>query len=350
MNLKLASVLATVAVVAVAAPLRAVTGAAATDGPPGTSDGSFDGSNPYAVITDRNIFHLNPPPPPVSDADKKAKEVPKVFLNGIVSVGDDVRVLFSIPPKDNKSQTAYFKLGLGERDDVLELVRIHPNRQEVDVLVNGTPVTLSMLSNSLAAAPGGKAAPAAAPSPPGGPRGRQTAAAAAPEGSSAIIAGKSRDSSPYGNVAVAGGGGVATIGGGTSSSFGGGGGGVTVSGGGGGSFGSASGAGTSFGGGGGSVPSSYAGTTSTGTGVTVSGGTSAQIANALFSGTQAQTAYTPSPAPATPVLSEEQQVANMLIKYQAATSQGQSFPPLPPPVMHAGEEAGMSFPDLPPTP
>ena len=301
------------AVVAVAMPLRAVTGVGATAGPPGTSDGSFDGSNPYAVITDRNIFHLNPPPPPVSDADKKAKEVPKVFLNGIVSVGDDVRVLFSIPPKDSKGQTAYFKLGLGERDDVLELVRIHPNRQEVDVLVNGTPVTLSMLSNSLAAASVGKTAEA--PAPPGGPRGRPTAAApAAPEGSSAIIAGKTRESSPYGNVAVSGGGGATTIGGGGFGSSGGGG--VTISGGGG-SFG---GAGTTGGGANGGGAASYGG------GVSVGGGGSTfgqQIGNLLTGGGTASSGLTSSGMPQ-PIASPEQIESGLI---NMSMTSGMPLPP-----------------------
>ena len=140
---------------ALATPLQAFTGVAATAHPSSTSDGAGDNSNPYAIIIDRNIFRLNPPPPP-KDTEKKPVDLPKVYLNGIIKIGDDVRVLFSIPPKDAKSQTTYFKLAPGEKDDVLELVRIHPDQQEVDVLVSGTAMTLSMLSNSLASAQGAK--------------------------------------------------------------------------------------------------------------------------------------------------------------------------------------------------
>jgi hypothetical protein len=346
-KLKLASACAITGVLALSTALQALAAAAATAVPSTTSNGTGDASNPYAVIIDRNVFRLNPPPPPES-ANKKPVELPKVYLNGIIRVGDDVRVLFSIPPKDAKSLTSYFKLAPGEREDVLELVSIHPDQQAVDVIVDGTPMTLSMLSNSLASAPAGKPAggsPAPAPAP--APRG----------GSSVIIAGEARNSAPYGNVTVGGGGGggVTTIGGGNSSSFGGGSSGVTISGGGGGGMTGLGGGGNggggsaiSFGGG----NSSGGGVTSSGGGVTISGGAGAQIASALFSGTQgqSQTPYTPPPAPSTPVLSEAQQVANMLLHNAATAAAGQNGPPLPPTVVEAGESIGLTIPELPPTP
>ncbi|MGP8201212.1 MAG: hypothetical protein ACLQU4_17110 [Limisphaerales bacterium] len=330
MNLKLASACAIAAVMALAVPLRALTGAAASASPSSTSDGTGDKSNPYAVIVDRNVFRLNSPPPPVSEADKKAKELPKVYLNGIIRIGDDVRVLFSIPPKDSKGLTSYFKLAPGERDDVLELVRIHSNQQEVDVLVNGTPVTLSLLSNSLAAADSkGATGGPAQQAPPavlrGGPR--VPAPPDPPGGSSAIIAGKGRDSSPYGNVTVGGGGGgggVTTIGGGNSTSFGGGSGGVAVSGG-----------GSSFGGGGGGVSP----TSSYGGGTTVAGGgvnsVGSQIANDLFSGTSGTTGSSQgnqtgnSSSTEQPSLTPAEQMALLEQQKQTAEQAGRSFPPLP---------------------
>jgi hypothetical protein len=270
----------------------ALTGAAATYTPSSASDGFSDNSNPYAVIVDRNVFRLNPPPPPPSDADKKARDLPKVYLDGIIRIGDDVRVLFSIPPKDAKGATSYFKLAPGERDDVLELVKIHPNQQEVDILVNGTAETLSVLSNSLAVSDGKAAGGGSGPEPPpavlrGKRRGMDSPDASSPN----------RDSSPYGGVKVSGGGGgggaATTIGGG-GSSFGGGG---TMVGGGGSSF-----------GGGGASPSSYGG----GGGVSVSGGGSSslgsQIANNLFSGSSASL---PANVPTTPTLEPEEQIQKL---------------------------------------
>jgi hypothetical protein len=308
-NLKLTSACVIGGVMALAIPLRALTGVAATAYPSSSSDGAGDNSNPYAIIIDRNIFRLNPPPPP-KDTEKKPVDLPKVYLNGIIKIGDDVRVLFSIPPKDAKSQATYFKLAPGEKDDVLELVRIHPDQQEVDVLVSGTAMTLSMLSNSLASA-GGKAAGGAKASGP---------AAAPPGGSSAIIAGGGGNSSPYGRVTVGGGGGVTTIGGRNSTSFGGG--------------------GTSFGGGG----------TSFGGGVSVAGGTSAntvgqQLANALFSGTQ-NPGQGSTVGPTGPVASPEVQAANLLIQYEQDQQSGKSGPPLPPALAEmVGENTG----SVPPT-
>jgi hypothetical protein len=234
-NLKLTSVCVIGGVMALAIPLRALTGTAVTANPSSTSDEAGDNSNPYAVIISRNVFGLNPPPPPPSES-KKPVELPKVYLNGIIRVGDDVRVLFSIPPKDAKGQTTYFKLAPGEKDGVLELVKIHPDQQEVDVIVSDTAMTLSVLSNSLAATAGkgGGGAMASGPAVLHGGTPAPAATAAAPRESSAIIVGGGRDASPYGEVTVAGGGGGSGFGG---SSFGGGGssisigGGVSVSGG-----------------------------------------------------------------------------------------------------------------------
>ena len=42
-----------------------------------------DDSNPYSVITGRNVFHLNPPPPPPSTQKEKPPELPKVMLSGL---------------------------------------------------------------------------------------------------------------------------------------------------------------------------------------------------------------------------------------------------------------------------
>jgi len=41
-------------------------------------------ANPYEVIWDRNIFHLNPAPIPEPPPPPKPPELPKVMLTGIV--------------------------------------------------------------------------------------------------------------------------------------------------------------------------------------------------------------------------------------------------------------------------
>jgi hypothetical protein len=335
---------------AVAVPVPALKAAStvsapnpATSGLSSSSDGAGDNSNPYAIITDRNVFRLNPPPPPPS-AEKKPVDMPKVYLSGIIKIGDDVRVLFSIPPKDAKSPTSYFNLSPGEKDDVLELVRVHPDQQEVDVLVNGMPMTLSVASNSLAAsggavrAPGTRKGPAPGPPPPG-------FAGAAPHESSAIIAGGDTEPSRYGGVAVGGGGGaITTIGGGDSSSSRGGYGGVSV--GGGSSFGNGSG-GNGFGGGGGVNPSSGVNPSAYGSGssyggVSISGGGNAntsgeQSGNTVVSATPNSSVannlannLSNLPAAGQPELTPGQQALNLAAQTALADQEGKQMPPLPP--------------------
>lgn len=305
----------------VATSSRALTGVApanvhlaAAANPASTSDGNGDNSNPYAIIIDRNIFRLNPPPPPPVAAVKPV-DVPKVYLNGILKNGDDVRVLFSIPPKDGKSQTSYFKLApgetaSGEKEDVLELVRIHPDQQEVDVVVNGTAETLSVLSNSLASAggnAGGGAKSAPAPAP----------AALIANAPSSVVVGGDRSASRYGGGG-GGGGGVTVIGGGSSSSLGGG-------------------SGVLVGNGSGGSPTAYGG------GVSVSGGNGVgqQIASALMSGTPNQGQIgSPQTEPAAP---PEQQMLGLLLDH----TKNPNGPPLPPPLAEmVGENTGIT----PPTP
>ncbi len=265
-----------------------------------TSDNFDEGSNPYGVIVDRNVFRLVPPPP-LKTVEEKPIELPKVNFNGIFKMGNNIRVLFSIPPKDAKSQTAYFKLAPGEKQDALELVNIHPDQKEVDVLVNGTAETLSMASNNAAASGKGVAA-----APPPGPRGgapvAPVAAAAASTGGSSAIIGGDRGGSRYGSVTVSGGGsggGVTTIGGNNGSSYSGG---VTVSG----------------GGDNNPTPSSYAGNG-------VPGGN--QIANTLLAGAlgsgSGSVGGVPTPTTAIP---PEQQAALMA----ARSLIDPQLPPLPP--------------------
>src|ERR1700733_689091 len=81
-NLKLTSVCVFGVVMALTTSLQALTSAATSN----TSDGAGDNSNPYAVIVDRNIFRLNPVPLPPPPVDTKPKELPKVYLSGIIKI------------------------------------------------------------------------------------------------------------------------------------------------------------------------------------------------------------------------------------------------------------------------
>lgn len=265
-------------------------------------------SNPYVAIMDANIFRLNPTPPP-KPVEEKPVELPKVYLSGIIKVGHDVKVLFSIPAKDAKSQATYHSLAPGQEDDVLKLVSIHPDEKEVEVVVNGnTPMTLSVTKDTLAPSDGMPTGRRGLQQPQPGPV--AAAAGGASSSASAIIVGGG-ESSYGGGVSVAGGG-VTTIGANNKNNSIGGGNGVITSGGGGYNP-------TAFGGG------SYGG------GVSVSGGNSvgSQLASALFNGTPAQ-GQTSGTTPTQPAAPPEVQAATMLAENQQLQSQGKEGPPLPP--------------------
>jgi hypothetical protein len=137
----------------------------------GTAPGAAGAdSNPYSAIGNRNMFHLNPAPPPPDPSSTKPVDLPKVMLTGFVGKGDDIRVLMAIASKDNKGSPTYLSLRPGERwgdeqDREVELVKIHLDSEEVEIINSGTPMTLSVKSNSYASA----SAPAPAHSGPGGP-------------------------------------------------------------------------------------------------------------------------------------------------------------------------------------
>jgi hypothetical protein len=116
-------------------------------------------SNPYAIISDRNVFHLNPPPPPPEPTPPKPPDLPPVKLSGFQKIGDHMKVYLAIPNKDPK-ETAYLSLQQGEKGNDVEIVAIRADKGEVDILNTGTPQTLNLLSNGFAISGG---APAAAP-------------------------------------------------------------------------------------------------------------------------------------------------------------------------------------------
>ncbi|MGA2176811.1 MAG: hypothetical protein ABSH38_17680 [Verrucomicrobiota bacterium] len=263
-------------------------------------------ANPYAVISDRNVFHLNPPPPPPAPPEKPI-EVPKVMLSGFQKVGGTTRVFLAMPPKDQKDVTKYFNLAPGEREDPLEVVKVNSEKGEVDIINSGTPMTLSLASNSFVATaapshPAGGAPPM--PGMPGMPGGRRVPALPQGMPQAAAPSAPSAPSASSGNSAI-------IVGGGNSGGQ----------------------SGSSFG-------SSSFGSSSYGSPIVTGGGPAyvpanppaneggAQIANTLMSpATQYKMPPTPPPAP------PEVQAAGMLV-HKAAY--GEMSPPLPPGLENAG--------------
>ena len=84
--------------------------------------------NPYSVISDKNVFHLNPPPPPPAVAEKPP-ELPKVMLSGFQKVGKKMEVFLALPAKDPKD-TAYLALQAGDKSRGIEIVAIRANKRK----------------------------------------------------------------------------------------------------------------------------------------------------------------------------------------------------------------------------
>jgi hypothetical protein len=128
-------------------------------------DNASDANNPYAIIAERNVFHLNPPPPPPASEEAPKADLPVIKITGIVKIGDKIRALFVTQPKNTKDAPTYFNLSEGERDGILEVVKIHVEDQTVEIINSGTPATLSVKDDSLAKNEG--SAPPGAPESPG---------------------------------------------------------------------------------------------------------------------------------------------------------------------------------------
>lgn len=112
---------------------------------------NLEGVNPYAIIGDRNIFHLNPPPPPPDVTNNQPP--PNIKITGIIKHENEIKALFMIPPKEAKDAATYVCLSEGEQDGVLQLVKIFQDKEECDVVNAGIRMTLSFKNNSMAPAP-----------------------------------------------------------------------------------------------------------------------------------------------------------------------------------------------------
>jgi hypothetical protein len=172
-------------------------GLAAPDGPPArTSD---EAANPYAVIGDRNIFHLNPIPIPPQE-DQVKKDLPVIKLSGFLEIGTKVRALFCSSPKQPKEEPAYYNLAEGEKSDMLEVVKIHYKEGLVDIINSGTPMTLSLKDDSLATKERVAASIASHPAQPGGFGGRKAGGPPSMPGGFPAHAGKASDFPPGGGA------------------------------------------------------------------------------------------------------------------------------------------------------
>lgn len=106
-------------------------------------------TNPYASIIRANVFHLQDPPKPIEKPNEVLLNLPKVNITGFRKrEGEPLRALFASVPKDPKESPSYFNLAEGEKDGILELKHIDPDQESVEVILAGTPTTLTVKSNS----------------------------------------------------------------------------------------------------------------------------------------------------------------------------------------------------------
>lgn len=135
--------------------------AAPADRAPASVGAADDNSNPYAVIVDRNVFRLNPPPPPVSANSGPPPDLPEVKLSGFIQTENDWKVLLAVTMKSGNSQTpeaSFLTMSEGEKQGVVELLKVYPSEEKVEIVDSGTKMTLSMKDNGFKSKPGAAAA------------------------------------------------------------------------------------------------------------------------------------------------------------------------------------------------
>lgn len=151
----------------------------------------------YQTIVDRNSFGLNPPPPVDTNTPPPTPPA-NVKVSGFSKMGGELKAYFVITGKDPKD-TQYLGLIEGQREGVLEVLKISEEEGEVKVRNSGTEMMLSLKANNMnpapKLAPGMTPAPGMAPPPPPAPGGVQPGAAPAtsstvfdPSRSTAVVA------------------------------------------------------------------------------------------------------------------------------------------------------------------
>jgi hypothetical protein len=94
--------------------------------------------NPYGLIVARNVFGLNPPPPPTPPAP--ADPPPKITPNGIMSIFGTLQALYKVTvtvpgkPAEDKS----YMLSEGQREDDIEVVKIDEKAATITFDNHGT--------------------------------------------------------------------------------------------------------------------------------------------------------------------------------------------------------------------
>jgi hypothetical protein len=133
------------------------------------ADDTVAPGDPYATVIERNIFGLNPPPPPNANP-QDANPPPKITPNGTMDILGELQVLFKVaqPPRPGSPPTPdeSYILSEGQRQDDIEVVKIDQKNSIVTFNNHGETQTLPLVTTMPASTP------APAPAAPGGPGGR----------------------------------------------------------------------------------------------------------------------------------------------------------------------------------
>jgi hypothetical protein len=103
--------------------------------------GGLSAGNPYETIVTRNVFGLNPPPPPGSTSGDEAAQLPKITLNGIMSIfNHQLQALFKVAPKPGQkdAKEESYVLSEGQAQDDIEVVHIDEKAALVTFNNHGT--------------------------------------------------------------------------------------------------------------------------------------------------------------------------------------------------------------------
>jgi hypothetical protein len=121
----------------------------------------------YQTIVDRNAFGLLPPPPPPDLSQTTSPPPANIKLTGFATLSGVTRAFFEIKGKEAKD-TQFTSLPEGQRDGILEVLKISQDDGEVRIRNSGVDMVISMKTNGNkpgGPAPGGMPPPLAAPAP-----------------------------------------------------------------------------------------------------------------------------------------------------------------------------------------
>ena len=114
---------------------------------PAAAAAPVDPNNPYSSIVSRNVFGLNPIPPPVPQDQQDGPPPPKITLTGITTIFGPAEALFNVagvvrngqPPHDES-----YIFGEGEEEDDVQVVSIDTKGNVVKFNNHGTEQVIAL--------------------------------------------------------------------------------------------------------------------------------------------------------------------------------------------------------------